>query len=272
MLTDVPGVKVGHWTDTDAGTGCTAIILPPGTRGGVDVRGGGPASRETDLLRPEATVPVVSAIVLSGGSAFGLDTAGGVMAWCEEQGLGVDTGIALVPIVPAASLFDLGITGTARRPGAAEGRLAAEAAGDGPHAVGSVGAGTGATVGKCHGRDHWCKGGLGAASVRLASGATVAAMAVVNAFGDVLDESVAVPALSGHLAEEDGIVEALTDGGVVKVHALIHVGGAAGQGATSGEPVEDEGDHDDHQQEAEDQTVVLAGGVLEPGNHSGNLP
>jgi L-aminopeptidase/D-esterase-like protein len=200
MLTDVPGVKVGHWTDTDAGTGCTAIILPPGTRGGVDVRGGGPASRETDLLRPEATVPVVSAIVLSGGSAFGLDTAGGVMAWCEEQGLGVDTGIALVPIVPAASLFDLGITGNARRPGAAEGRLAAEAAGDGPHAVGSVGAGTGATVGKCHGRDHWCKGGLGAASVRLASGATVAAMAVVNAFGDVLDEQGQV--LAG--AWEDG--------------------------------------------------------------------
>ena len=91
-------------------------------------------------------------------------------------------------------------------------------------------------------------------------------------FGDALDESVGVHALAGHLAEEEGVVVALADGGVVKVHALIHVGGAAGQGATSGEPVEDEGDHDDHQQEAEDQTVVLAGGVLEPGNHSGNLP
>ena len=206
MLTDVPGIRVGHWTDADAGTGCTAIILPPGTCGGVDVRGGGPASRETDLLRPEATVPVVTAIVLSGGSAFGLDAASGVMAWCEEQGLGVDTGIALVPIVPAAALFDLGITGNARRPGAAEGRLAAEAAGDGPHGVGSVGAGTGATVGKCHGRDHWCKGGLGAASVRLASGATVAALAVVNAFGDVLDEHGEV--LAGAWEDDRGFVDA----------------------------------------------------------------
>ena len=188
MLTDVPGIRVGHWTDADVGTGCTAIILPPGSRGGVDVRGGGPASRETELLRPEATVPVVTAITLSGGSAFGLDAASGVMHWCEEQGLGVDTGIAVVPIVPAACIFDLGITGNQRRPGAAEGRLAAEAATDGPFAVGSVGAGTGATVGKVHGRDHWHKGGLGTASVRLPSGATVAALTVVNAFGDVLDE------------------------------------------------------------------------------------
>ncbi len=188
MLTDVPGVKVGHWTDTDAGTGCTAIILPPGTRGGVDVRGGGPASREADLLRPEASVPIVSAIALAGGSAFGLDAASGVAAWCEEHGLGVDTGVAVVPIVPGAALFDLGITGNARRPGHAEGRLAAEAASEGPHAVGSVGAGTGATVGKCHGAGNWCKGGIGAASVRLPGGATVAALAAVNAFGDVLDE------------------------------------------------------------------------------------
>ncbi len=189
MLTDVPGIRVGHWTDADAGTGCTAIILPQGTVGGVDVRGGGPASRETDLLQPVATVPLVSAILLTGGSAFGLDAASGVMHWCEEQGLGVDTGIATVPIVSAAALFDLGITGNARRPGAAEGRLAAEAATDGPHAVGSVGAGTGATVGKCHGRDHWCKGGIGTASVRLRSGATVSALVAVNAFGDVLDEN-----------------------------------------------------------------------------------
>jgi len=206
MLTDVPGIRVGHWTDADAGTGCTAIILPPGTRGGVDVRGGGPASRETDLLRPEATVPIVSAIVLSGGSAFGLDSATGVMQWCEEQGLGVDTGIAVVPIVAAACLFDLGVTGNARRPGAAEGRLAAAAAAEGPHAVGSVGAGTGATVGKCHGRDHWCKGGLGAASVRLASGATVAALVAVNAFGDVLGDDGAV--IAGAWEAGRGFVDA----------------------------------------------------------------
>lgn len=209
MLTDVPGIRVGHWTDAEAGTGCTAIILPPGARGGVDVRGGGPASRETDLLRPEATVPVVSAIVLSGGSAFGLDAASGVMAWCEEQGLGVDTGIATVPIVPAACLFDLGITGNARRPGAAEGRLAAEAATDGPYEVGSVGAGTGATVGKCHGRDHWCKGGLGSASTQLPSGVTVAALAVVNAFGDVLDEHGDV--IAGAWEDDRGFVDARTE-------------------------------------------------------------
>lgn len=209
MLTDVPGIRVGHWTDADAGTGCTAVILPPGTCGGVDIRGGGPASRETDLLRPEATVPIVSAIVLSGGSAFGLDAAAGVMAWCEEQGLGVDTGIAVVPIVAGACIFDLGITGNARRPGAAEGRLAAEAAADGPHEVGSVGAGTGATVGKCHGRDHWCKGGLGTASVTLASGATMAALAVVNAFGDVVDERGEV--LAGAWEEGRGFVDSRTE-------------------------------------------------------------
>ena len=206
MLTDIDGILVGHWTDAEAGTGCTAVILPPGTCGGVDVRGGGPASRETDLLRPEATVPIVSAIVLSGGSAFGLDAASGVVAWCEEQGLGVDTGIAIVPIVAAASLFDLGVTGNARRPGAAEGRAAAEAATDGPHAVGSVGAGTGATVGKCHGRDHWCKGGIGSASVRLPSGATVAALVAVNSFGDVLDERGEV--LAGAWEKDRGFVDA----------------------------------------------------------------
>ena len=206
MLTDVPGIRVGHWTDTDAGTGCTAIILPPGPCGGVDVRGGGPASRETDLLRPEATVPIVSAIVLSGGSAFGLDAATGVMHWCEEQGLGVDTGIAVVPIVPAACLFDLGVSANARRPGAAEGRLAAEAATDCPHAVGSVGAGTGATVGKVHGRDHWCKGGIGSASVTLASGATVGALVAVNAFGDVLGEDGSV--IAGAFEAGRGFVNA----------------------------------------------------------------
>lgn len=188
MLTDVAGIRVGHWTDAEAGTGCTAIILPAGTTGGVDVRGGGPAGRETDLLRPVATVQVVSAILLTGGSAFGLDAATGVMQWCEEHGHGVDTGVAVVPIVPAAALFDLGITGNARRPGAAEGRMAADAAREGPHGVGSVGAGTGATVGKCHGRDHWCKGGIGTATVRLPSGASVSALVVVNAFGDVIGE------------------------------------------------------------------------------------
>lgn len=206
MLTAVPGILVGHWTDTDAGTGCTVIIPPEGTVGGVDVRGGGPGTRETDLLSPVATVPTVSAVLLSGGSAFGLAAASGVVEWCEEHGLGVDTGIALVPIVPAAVIYDLGITGNARRPGHAEGRLAAEAATGGPHAVGSVGAGTGATLGKANGQDGWCKGGLGAAHFRLLDGTAVGVLVVVNAFGDVLDEQGGI--LAGAWRDGRGFIDA----------------------------------------------------------------
>jgi L-aminopeptidase/D-esterase-like protein len=188
VVSEVAGVRVGHWTDVAAGTGCTVILLPPGTVGGVEVRGGGPATREADLLAPLASVPDVTALLLAGGSAFGLDAASGVVRWCEERGLGHDTTIARVPIVPAACIFDLGLTGNARRPGPEEGYAACEASAEGPHAVGSVGAGTGATVGKLRGQEGWCKGGLGAASRRLHDGATVAALAVVNAWGDVLGE------------------------------------------------------------------------------------
>lgn len=188
MVTEIAGVRVGHWTDADAGTGCTVIIPPPGTVGGVEVRGGGPATRDTDLLAPLASVQDVTALVLAGGSAFGLEAASGAARWCEEQGLGHDTGVARVPIIPAACIFDLGVSGNARRPGAAEGYAACQAAAPGPHAVGSVGAGTGATVGKLRGRAGWCKGGLGAGSRRLYDGTTVAALAVVNAWGDVIDE------------------------------------------------------------------------------------
>ena len=206
MLTDVAGVRVGHWTDLEAGTGCTVIIPPPGAVGAIDVRGGGPGTRESDLLSPLASAPEVTALVFSGGSAFGLSAASGVMRWCEEQGLGFDVGIAVVPIVPAAIIFDLGITGNAARPGPEEGYAACEAATGGPHAVGSVGAGTGATVGKLLGREGWCKGGLGAASVVTYDGATVAALAVVNAFGDVIDESGEVIAGAWH--PERGFVRA----------------------------------------------------------------
>jgi L-aminopeptidase/D-esterase-like protein len=188
VLTAVDGVRVGHWTDAEAGTGCTVVIPPLGTVGGVDVRGGGPGSRETDLLRPLAGVGEVTALLLTGGSAFGLAAASGVVDWCEEAGLGLDVGVARVPIVPAAVVFDLGISGNDRRPGAAEGRMACQAAREGDHEVGSVGAGTGATVGKILGAEGWCKGGLGAAAATLHDGTTVAALAVVNAFGDVLDE------------------------------------------------------------------------------------
>ena len=182
------------------------MLPPPGTVGSVDVRGGGPGTRETELLAPLATVPEVTAILLTGGSAFGLDAASGVVRWCEEQGLGLEVGPARVPIVPAAVVFDLGVSGGERRPGSDDGHAACRAAGDGPHAVGSVGAGTGATVGKLLGREGWCKGGLGAASVRLHDGVTVAALAVVNAFGDVLDERGEV--IAGAWAPERGFVRA----------------------------------------------------------------
>jgi L-aminopeptidase/D-esterase-like protein len=186
MLTAVDGFRVGHWTDRTAGTGCTVILPPPGTVAGAESRGGGPASRELELLSPVSAVDSVNGLVFSGGSAFGLDTATGVMRWCEEQGLGHDTGAARVPLVSAACIYDLGITGNACRPGADEGYAAAAAAAAGPHERGSVGAGTGATVGKLHAREGWCKGGLGAAAVCTHGGVTVAALAVVNSWGDII--------------------------------------------------------------------------------------
>jgi L-aminopeptidase/D-esterase-like protein len=188
VVSAVTGVRVGHWTDAAAGTGCTVVIPPPGTVGAAEVRGGGPATRETELLAPQASVHAVTALLLTGGSAFGLDSASGVMRWCEEEGLGHDTGVARVPVVPAACIYDLGVTDNARRPGPDDGYAACRAAREEPHAVGSVGAGTGATVGKLRGRPGWCKGGLGAGVRRLYDGVTVAALAVVNAWGDVLDE------------------------------------------------------------------------------------
>ena len=188
MVTAVEGFRVGHWTDAEAGTGCTVILAPPETVAAVDVRGGGPATRETELLAPHASVQHVTAVLFSGGSAYGLDAAAGVMRWCEERELGYRAGPFVVPIVPAASIFDLGVTGSARKPGAEEGHAACEAAAAGPHARGSVGAGTGATVGKLRAREGWCKGGVGAGLRRLHDGATVAALAVVNAWGDILDE------------------------------------------------------------------------------------
>lgn len=204
MVSEVEGVRLGHWTDRDAGTGCTVVLPPPGTVGAAEVRGGGPATRDLDLLAPLASVQTVTALLLSGGSAFGLDAASGVVAWCEENGLGHETGYALVPIVPAACIFDLGVSGNARRPGPDEGRAACEAARPGRHEVGSVGAGTGATCGKLRARDGWCKGGLGAGLRRLHDGATVAALAVVNAWGDVLDERGEV--LAGAFDPDEGFL------------------------------------------------------------------
>ena len=186
-LTAVPGLRVGHWTHESGSTGCTVVLADGGAVAGADVRGGGPGTRETDLLAPTMSVQRVHAIVLSGGSAYGLAAADGVMAYLEEQGVGFRAGRSVVPIVPAAILFDLSIGDPSVRPGAREGRLAAEAASRAPVPIGSVGAGAGATVGKMFGRGRAMRGGLGSAAIPLPGGIVIGALAAVNALGDVVD-------------------------------------------------------------------------------------
>jgi L-aminopeptidase/D-esterase-like protein len=186
-LTDIPGLQVGHWTQLEAATGCTVVLCPAGAVAGVDVRGGAPGSRETDLLDPRCTVDKVQAILLGGGSAFGLAAADGVMRWLEEHGYGFDTGLVKVPIVPAAILFDLAIGRADIRPDAAAGYAACVAANSGPLAQGNVGAGTGATCGKLLGFGQATKAGLGSASQEVGPGLFVAALVAVNAVGDVVD-------------------------------------------------------------------------------------
>jgi len=187
-ICDVPGIRVGHATDEAGPTGCTVILCPgTGAVGGVDVRGAAPGTRETDLLRPESTVERVNAILLTGGSAFGLDAATGVMRFLEGQRIGFAVRSAVVPIVPAAVIFDLGLGDPLIRPDAAMGRAACLAASDRPPDEGSVGAGIGATVGKLRGRESAMKGGLGTASARLPDGGMLGALVVVNAVGDVVD-------------------------------------------------------------------------------------
>ena len=186
-ITDIPGIRVGHDTDLEAGTGCTVILCDTPAVGGVDVRGGAPATRETDLLHPMHMVEEVHAIVLAGGSAYGLDAASGVMRYLEEHNTGFDTGVARVPIVPAAAIFDLGFASASVRPDAAAGYRACEQATIEATAQGNVGAGTGATVGKMLGPAFMMKGGLGSASLRLEDGTLVGAIVAVNAFGDIID-------------------------------------------------------------------------------------
>jgi L-aminopeptidase/D-esterase-like protein len=185
-LTDVRGLRVGHFTDTRRPTGCTVVLTPEGAVAGVDVRGAAPGTRETELLSPLNAVEHVHAILLAGGSAFGLDAAGGVMQWLDERGFGVQVGPARVPIVPAAILFDLWVGDTRIRPDAASGYAACEAATTEPVPQGNVGAGSGAAVGKLFGIERAMRGGLGSASVTV-GGVTVAALVAVNAIGDVVD-------------------------------------------------------------------------------------
>ena len=186
-ITDVPGICVGHDTDPDAVTGCTVVLCERGAIGGVDVRGAAPGTRETDLLDPTNLVEQVHGVLLTGGSAFGLDAAGGVMRYFAERGVGYDAGSARVPIVPGAVIFDLGIGRADVRPDAESGYRACLAASDADNAMGSVGAGTGATVGKVLGIGRATKGGVGTASIELAGGIVVGALIVVNAVGDVVD-------------------------------------------------------------------------------------
>ncbi len=188
-ICDVPGILVGHDTNLEAGTGCTVIRFDGPFLGSVDVRGGGPATRETDLLNPVSMMQELHAVVLTGGSAYGLESACGVMDELERMGIGYDVGPVKVPIVPAAAIFDLGIGSFTVRPDKESGRRALLNAGSGAFPVGAVGAGTGATVGKWAGPQFAVKSGLGTASVVMADGFVIGAIAAVNAVGDIYDET-----------------------------------------------------------------------------------
>ena len=193
-ITQVRGLEVGQFTDPRRPTGCSVVIARTGAVGGVDVRGAAPGTRETDLLDPANLVGVVHAVLLTGGSAWGLDAAGGVMRWLEEEGVGLYVGSApgqVVPIVPAAVLFDLHVGDARIRPDAAAGYAACQAAGD-EIAQGNAGAGAGATVGKLFGMPYAMKGGIGTASVTV-DGVTVGALIAVNALGDVVDPATGQP-------------------------------------------------------------------------------
>lgn len=186
-IIDIPGIEVGHATDLEALTGCTVVLCRKGATGGVDVRGGAPGTRETDLLNPLNLVEKVHAVVLAGGSAFGLDAASGVMRYLEEQGIGFDTGAAKIPIVPAAILYDLALGSAKTRPDADMGYRAVESASADSCSEGNVGAGAGATVGKIFGMKSAMKSGLGSSCVDAGGGVLVGALVAVNAFGDVVD-------------------------------------------------------------------------------------
>jgi L-aminopeptidase/D-esterase-like protein len=218
-LTDVDGVAVGHWTDSVAQTGCTAIVFPEGTVASCEVRGGAPASRELSLLDPVRTVRSIDAVLLTGGSAFGLAAADGVVSALESLGRGFPTGGGRVPIVPALALYDLGVGDPAVRPGQEAGRSAVAAA-HGDHLVGRVGAGAGAMTGNWRGDANARPGGLVAASQRVGS-ATVAALVAVNAFGSVgergVDLDVTVELREGGLGTNTTIGVVVTDAPLDKV-------------------------------------------------------
>jgi L-aminopeptidase/D-esterase-like protein len=232
-LTAVAGLRVGHHTLTERPTGCTVVLAPKGAMAGVDVRGGAPGTRETDLLDPVNTVQQVHAIVLAGGSAFGLDAASGAMRWLEENRIGYETRAGLVPIVPAAILFDLGVGEGKARPTADCGYQAAAAATDGPVTEGNVGAGAGATVGKLLGPARAMKGGLGSAALTLPDGLVVAALVAVNAVGDVVDPGTGRVVAGVRTPDGKGLADARA---LLRAGALAPTRGSAstGQNTTIG--------------------------------------
>ncbi|MBI2913358.1 MAG: P1 family peptidase, partial [Chloroflexi bacterium] len=186
-ITAVAGIRAGHWTHAEAATGCTVVLCDDGATASADVRGGAPGTRETDLLRPGNLVDRLQAVLLTGGSAYGLDAAAGVMRWLEEHGHGFPAGAGVVPIVVGAVLFDLSLGRSDLRPDADAGYAACRAARDGAVPEGSVGAGTGAAVAKALGLERALKGGIGTACERTAGDLTVGALVAVNSFGEVVD-------------------------------------------------------------------------------------
>jgi L-aminopeptidase/D-esterase-like protein len=230
VIVDVAGVQIGHWTDPEARTGCTVVLLPEAAVASGEVRGGAPATRETDLLDPTRMVTAVDAVLLTGGSAFGLAAADGVAAWLEERGRGFATAAGPVPIVVALGLYDLAVGDPSVRPGPEHGRLACEAAsGADPLAIGAVGAGTGATIDKVLGVEHRRPGGLVTASV-AAGDATVVAVVAVNAYGQVLAAgqrpAPAVPVGADHPFSNTTIGVLLTDARLDKVGCHLLAQGA----------------------------------------------
>jgi L-aminopeptidase/D-esterase-like protein len=225
MSTEISGIRAGHWTDPAARTGCTVVLFPPNTVASCEVRGGAPASRELAVLAPEATVSHVDAAVLTGGSAFGLAAADGVMRFCEERGLGVATPAGPVPIVPALGLFDLGAGPSSVRPDAAAGHAAAVAAEHGgPVAVGAVGAGAGSRVSHRLGDAGARSGGISAATLR-AGDLVVSVIAAVNAYGDLDVDGAGVGRLAAELAAGSSLgpkqVFASTTIGVLSTNARL---------------------------------------------------
>jgi L-aminopeptidase/D-esterase-like protein len=222
VLTDVDGVRVGHWTDPIARTGCTVALFPAGTVASGEVRGGAPATREVALLEPWRAVARLDAVVLTGGSAFGLASADGVMRFCEERGMGIPTRGGPVPIVVAFALFDLTVGDGRVRPDAAAGYAACGGAVGGAFEIGSVGAGTGATVGKWRGSEHRRPGGLGTATVRRGD-LVVSALVAVNAVGEApgADADVRVPDMAGPLVASTTIGVIATNASLSKLDCFL---------------------------------------------------